>query len=246
MKDVALGCASGHYRCMTNTLDLDPEWGAIDLIEEVEEVFGFKITKEEADRCATVGDLYAVVLDHVPAWNAQRGKCSSSMTFYRIRRSLDPDRRLGINPRCDIPVGERPLKLFKKLSRETSLRFPSPRMTSIGMLGGLLFSAGLLAAIVALLIGSWLVSCVALMISLLGMLPMWADRGQLPAGVTTVGELVRRTAPLNARELQANGGRPADRWSILAALAAEHGSLTPAEITGETFLHRKSMKLAAA
>ena len=41
-----------------NTLDLDPEWGAIDLIEEVEKEFGIKFTNEEVEPCETVGDFF--------------------------------------------------------------------------------------------------------------------------------------------------------------------------------------------
>lgn len=35
---------------MSNTLDLDPEWGAIDLIAEVEQAFDFTITRDQAER----------------------------------------------------------------------------------------------------------------------------------------------------------------------------------------------------
>lgn len=231
---------------MLNTLDLDPEWGAIDLIEEVEKVFSFTIAKNEAEQCATIGDLYAVVCARVPAWDTEEGKCASSMTFYRIRRSLDPDRTQKVTPQTTLTGYNRPVDLFKKLSRETSLRLPSTTLTPTGMFGGLLFVGGLVAAIVTIFIGHWRLSGPAFGLGLFGMLPMWADRGRLPAGVATVGDLVRRTAPLNARELQAEGGRLSDRWSILVSLAAEHGSLTPDEVAPETFLHRKSMELAAA
>ena len=84
---------------MANSLDLDPEWGAIDLLEEVELTFGIKIANEEAERCATVGDLYDVICAHSPAWDGQDGDCGTSMVFYRMRRSLSPDdRRLGCKP----------------------------------------------------------------------------------------------------------------------------------------------------
>lgn len=230
---------------MPNTLDLDPEWGAIDLIEEVERMFGFAITKEEAERCATVGDLYAVVCAHVPDWDAQAGSCASSMTFYRIRRSLDPGRTRSITPRTSLEDEDNPFQLFRKLGKETGLRLPSTRLSPIGMFGGFIFCGGLLVAISMLFLGQWETACLALAMGLVGMLPMWRDRGGLPAGIATVGDLVRRTAPLNARELQADGGRPSDRWSILASLAAEHGTLEPGRIAPETFLHRKSLEQAA-
>jgi len=75
---------------MANSLDLDPEWGAIDLLQEVEQTFGIKILNEEAERCITVGDLYNVICGHSPGWDAQRGNCGSAMVFYRMRRSLSP------------------------------------------------------------------------------------------------------------------------------------------------------------
>lgn len=229
---------------MMNTLNLDPEWGAIDLIEEVEKTFGFKITKVEAERCATVGDLYDVVCARVPDWDTRSGKCASSMTFYRIRRSLDPDKAQGIIPRTAFAEHAAPFELFKKLARETHLRLPSPEPTLIGVAGGWLFTGGLLVAIVTLLTGLWPVSLLAAGVVALGIIPIRADRGRLPQGVTTVGDLVRRTAPLNARTLEGDGARLPDRWSILVSLAAEHGSLMPGEISPATFLHRKSMKLA--
>jgi len=231
---------------MANTLDLDPEWGAIDLVEEVEKVFGFTIAKEEAERCATVGDLYAVVCAHMPDWDGRAGHCASSMTFYRIRRSLDPDRTRSVTPRTSLEDEDNPFQLFGRLGKETGLRLPSARLTPIGMIGGFIFCGGLLVAISMLLLGQWGVACLALAAGLAGMLPMWRDRGGLPEGIATVGDLVRRTAPLNARELQADGGRPSHRWSILAALAAEHGALEPGRIVPETFLHRKSLEQAAA
>ena len=36
---------------MADTLDLDPEWGAIDVIEELEAAFNFNMTDEEAEGC---------------------------------------------------------------------------------------------------------------------------------------------------------------------------------------------------
>lgn len=65
-----------------------------------------------------------------------------------------------------------------------------------------------------------------------------------PAGVVTVAELVRRTVPLSVATVKEAGGRPADRWSILVALAAEHGTLPRDEIGPETFFHRKSLEQA--
>lgn len=230
---------------MINTLDLDPEWGAIDLIEEIEAAFGFTITKDEAERCVTIGDVYRVICDHTPGWEAQGGKCASSMTFYRLRRSLSADESQKITPHTSLQQGGDIHRLFKRVGRETGLRLPPTQSTTIGNVGGYLFSAALIAGIMTLLIGQFKLSMLALGVGMSGTFFVWTDRGRLPVGVATIGDLVRRTAPLNASKLQAEGGRPSNRWEILASLAAEHGILGPDQIRPETFLHRKSMDLAA-
>lgn len=231
---------------MMNTLDLDPEWGAVDLIEEVEGAFGIEISDTEAEQCETVGHIYAVVSAHLPDWDAQSGKCSSSMTFYKIRRALDPDRATAISPRTVLTRCDSPAKLFRMLACNTGLRLPEADQTWLGKTGGLLFTFGLIAVIVTLTVGHLAVSGLMLAFGALGGALEWIDRGKMPPGITTVGDLVRRTAPLNVRRLRTEGGRPSDRWSILVALAAELGTLAPDEISPETFLHRNSLEMATA
>lgn len=232
---------------MANSLDLDPEWGAIDLLEEVETTFGIKITNEEAERCATVGDLYDVVSAHSPDWNSQDGSCGSSMVFYRLRRSLSPDDRRGVTPNTALAsFGLQPSRLFKKVGDDTALRLPADEFTWLDNTGGYLFVGGALAAIVALFTGHWMVGTILVVIALAGLPLMRLDPGRLPAGIVTVADLVRRTVPLNVAILKEDGGRPADRWSVLIALAAEHGVLPPDEIGPETVFHRKQLEAATS
>jgi hypothetical protein len=230
---------------MANSLDLDPEWGAIDLLEEVEATFGIKIENEEAERCSTVGDLFDVVCSHSPDWDGQDGNCGSSMVFYRMRRSLSPGDKRGVTPDTALTAsGLQPSRLFKKLADDTGLRLPSYELTWLGMTGGYLLVGGILAAIVALLSGHWILGGLVALLALAGLPLLRVDPGRLPAGIVTVADLVRRTMPLNAASLKEAGGAPADRWSVLIALAAEHGTLPPDEIGPETFFHRKSLELA--
>jgi hypothetical protein len=232
---------------MANSLDLDPEWGAIDLLEEIEATFDIKISDAEAERCCTVGDVYEVVSAHTPDWDRQDGRCASSMVFYRLRRSLTTDDQRALTPETLLTTSElKPRHLFKKLETDTGLRLPAYEPTSLGVAGGYMLVGGLLAAIVALLTGHWMVTAGALFVAL-GSLPfLHRDAGRFPSGVLTVGDLVRRTAPLNVAKLREVGGRPSDRWSVLVGLAAEHGTLSPDEIGPETFLHRRSLELATA
>lgn len=230
---------------MANSLDLDPEWGAIDLIEEVEAIFRFTITREEAEPCATVGDLYDVVCAHTPDWDGQDGSCGSSMVFYRVRRFLSPDGQRGVTSNTPLTaIGLQPSRLFKQFANDTRLRFPAHQTTWLGMTGGFLVVGGIIAASVTLLTGHWMVGGVFALIALAGLPLLRVDPGRLPAGIVNVADLVRRTVPLNAPILTEAGGRPADRWSVIIALAAEYGTLPPDEIGPETFFHRKSLELA--
>lgn len=230
---------------MRNSLDLDPEWGAIDLLEEVEEAFGIKVGDAEAERCETVGDLYAIVRTHSPDWDARSGNCATSMAFYRIRRSLGAADGRKIKPQSPLLDGSAsPFRLFKALNRKTGLRLPSAELTRPGEIGAYLFTLGLLGSVIALLNGAWVATLVAAFLALLAMLLIRQDPGKLPKGVVTVGDLARRAAALNSGKLKGEGGRPVDRWAVLVALAAEHGVLPPGKIGPDTFLHRKSLEMA--
>lgn len=151
---------------MANSLDLDPEWDAIDLLEEVEATFGIKIANEEAERCATVGDLYDIVCAHSPDWDGQDGSCGSSMVFYRLRCSLSLDDKRDVAPETPLTaIGLQPSRLFKKLADNSGLRLPSHGLTWLGMTGSFLLVGGILAGIIALLTGHWIVSGVAVLIA---------------------------------------------------------------------------------
>jgi hypothetical protein len=187
-----------------------------------------------AEQCETVGDLYAVVRAYSPDWDTQSGNCASSMAFYRIRRSLELEDGRKIKPQSPLLDGSTSaFRLFKALDRDTGLRLPTPEFTRPGTIGAYLFTIGLIGGVVTLFP------------VVLGMLLIRQDPGKLPKGVVTVGDLARRAAPLNSGKLKGEGGRPADCWTVLVALAAEHGVLPPDEIGPDTFFHRKSLELAS-
>lgn len=230
---------------MANSLDLDPEWGAIDLFEEVEATFGIEIANEEAERCGTVGDLYEILCAQSPDWDTQNGNCGSSMVFYRLRRSLSPEDKRGLAR--DTPLatsGLPPSRLFKKLAVDTGLRLPADELTWLGITGGFLLLGGIIVAVVALLTAHWSVSGILALLALAGLPLLQLDPGRFPAGIATISDLVRRTVPHNAASLKDAGGRPADRWSVLVALAAEHGVLPPDRIGPETVFHQKQLESA--
>lgn len=231
---------------MANTLDIDPEWGGIDLIEEVEAAFDIKVADDEAERCSTVGDLYEVIRAHTPNWDEQEGSCASSAIFYRLRRALAPEDKREVSPKSALQhAGTSVRRLFNTLRRETGLRLPTEEATAIGVVGGWMCLLGFIGGLVALITGAWALTGLGALLVAFGFLLLRVDPARLPLGVATVGDLVRRTVPLNAQDLAETGVRPPDRWAIVVALAAEHGSLSPDQIGPDTFLLRKGMELAA-
>lgn len=236
-----------HCRAMTTTLDLDPEWGAIDLTEEVEAAFDIKIADSEAEQCWTVGDLYEIVCRHTPDWEAGDGSCSSSMAFYRVRRSISPHERRAVSPRTPLgSLSERPSRFVDNIGKSTGLRVPMTELTGRGKVGAWLICGAVAAFIAALVWTSWQFAGLAAAVMLAGLLLARSDRGKFPEGVETVGDLVRRTAALNAAKLREEGARPVDRWEVLVALCAEYGALPPTQIGPDTFLLRKGMEIATA
>lgn len=247
IEDVASGNRKAHDWKMANSLDLDPEWGAIDLLEEVEATFDIEISKKEAERCCTVGDLYGVLCAHVPEWDDQQGRCGSSIVFYRLRRSLSPSDKRGVMPSTLLAsIGLPPRRLFEKLAVGTELRLPNLELTWLGITGDFLLVGGMVAAMVALLTKHFMIGGVLILIAVVGLPLLRQDPGRFPAGMLTIADLVRRTVPLNSTIVEEAGGRPADRWSILVALAAEHGSLSSNEIEPGTYFHRRTLELATA
>ena len=165
--------------------------------------------------------------------------------FYRLRRSLYPDSKGPIEPDTALTtIGLQPIRLFKKLADDTGLRFPSYELTWLGVTGRLLLVGSTIATIVSLLAGHWVVSGAFGVIAISGVALLRLDPGRFPDGFVTVADLVRRTVPMNATVLRDAGGRPADRWSILRALAAEHGVMPPQEIGPETVFHRTQLQSA--
>ncbi len=139
---------------MPATLDLDPEWGAIDLLEDVEEAFAIKIADNEAERCWTVGDLFDVIRAHTPHWDERGGSCASSAVFYQFRRSLAPQDRSAVSPRTALErAGMSASRLFKSLRKDTGLRLPTVELTAIGLVGGWLCLVGFIGGIIALFDG---------------------------------------------------------------------------------------------
>lgn len=109
----------------------------------------------------------------------------------------------------------------------------------------MLFLIGIIGGVIALFDTAWELAAGGAVMAAAGGALLKVDPGSLPVGVQTLGDLVTRAVPLNAQKLVEMGARLPDRWTMLTALAAEHGILSPVEISQDTFLYLKSLKLAS-
>ncbi|MBO9580786.1 MAG: hypothetical protein J7498_07820 [Sphingobium sp.] len=225
-----------HYSCMANALNLDPEWGAIDLLEEIESTFGIAVADDVAERCNTVGDLYEVIRSQTSDWDDKSGSCASSAVFYMMRRTSQS--RSGFTPSTPLTElsGGTPRKVFKRLRKMTGLRLPTLNVTAMGGIGIVACLIGIVALIAALTEAAWWSVGGATALLLVGGVLVALDPLGLPPGIITVGDLVHRTVPLNVKRLQSEGRRAPDIWTTLVGLAADHGSIPSGAIQPSTVL----------
>jgi hypothetical protein len=164
-----------------------------------------------------------------------------------LRSALRGER--GTELRSDTPLREvsrrNPRNLFKHLERETELRLPVLEMTALGVIGLRVCFVAVVAIIVTLREGTWAAVALASLCLALGAGLMATDPLRLPAHVLTMGDLVRRVAPLNVGRLKATGRRAPDAWTTLVGLAADHSTVAPSEISRGTFLMEASLKAKA-
>jgi hypothetical protein len=166
---------------MANTLDLDPEFGGIDLIDEVEAAFGIKVEDEEAERCWTVGDLYQVIYARTPNWTEQDGSCASSAVFYQFRRVLAPEDKRLLSPRAPLQsTGMSAQPLFNLLRQKTNLRLPTETPTAIGIIGGWMCLVGFIGGLMALFSAAWAWSGIGVAVVALGVVLLRVDPARLP------------------------------------------------------------------
>ena len=131
---------------MSSSLDLAGDLDDVELIEDVEEAFGFRFSDDELKRCRTVGDLFSLVEARLP--QVSEGSCSTAMCFYQLRRALQPRVATQLRPRT--PIGElrsvSVRSLHRIIKQECGLRPPLQYLSLWGCIA--------LALIVALPLGT--------------------------------------------------------------------------------------------
>jgi hypothetical protein len=217
---------------MQNCIGLAGDGDDLDVVYAVEETFGIKLTKEEAESTRTVGQLYDLVEAKVGADKAEH--CLSQHAFYLLRKALqDRAKTRKLVPDTPIAVvyhapGSTIRQKWIALAEITGLKLPpleamhSRRWalaltTAFLVPGVLIFSADLIHVL-----GKWCTLLVlALPVPWLLVERLWIRIfGDVPARIKTIGDLAREAAGFSYSKLIAGKGYASrhDRWFGLSAI----------------------------
>jgi hypothetical protein len=230
-----------------NCLDLDPHDGDIELIEALELEFGFVPTQEKVGGWLTLGDVHNTLQAEIAIQG--EGACPSLRAFNLLRAALMAGGLSRASLRTDTALDAlaegRPRQWLKLLGKHTGLEMPSSRTGALGVMSVVCWFMG------------WLVGCItaingnlqtALMYSLpfiaIAAILFWLDKGQWPAGIVTLGDLVDRVAGLNHNRLGDVRDLKDSTWRRLTAIVAEQSDTLPAEMKSDTLLFapRKTLR----
>ncbi len=234
---------------MPNTLGLDDDLDAVEVLCDLERIFDVKVSDEEAVRVLTVGEFHDLLLSKISANEAER-KCPSAMTFYRIRSAL---RRLGYGqdliPASDMRILERgwTKSNLERLEEEFGLHLPVAQLTRGGCVASLCFFFVALAGVYSLQPGIPSVLLGSLFGLVASVIIMYIDPGKLPINCTTLADFTKETTALNYGFLIKMGARHSseDIWENLVTVLSRYAYPLPkSEITRETyFLQSRERKM---
>lgn len=223
---------------MPNSLGLDDDLDSVEVMIELEHIFGVKVSNEEAAHISTVGQFHDLLVSKLPP----TGNCASSMTFFRIRGAL---RRLGygdkLTPASETRFLERggTRKNLKKLEVESGLHMPETISTLMGRLAAL---GGFIVTMTGIfsLHPSFASALLGAMVGLgaAGAILIYGDPGELPPDCRTLGNFTRAAAALN---FIGGGLKEEDVWeNLVQALSGR--ALPKHEISRETFFLQSQLK----
>jgi hypothetical protein len=228
---------------VTNSLGLDDDLDGVELVQNLEKAFEIQIADSEAESILTVGQLYDLLLQKIPA-NESNRKCASAMAFYRLKRALKGLGYEAPSPSTGLSFLEgRGAKIsFKKLEHETGLRLPRPELSYGGFFGCLAvviifcvvlgFSAFLHRRYFSGINGF----TVVVVFIVVGWGILYFDPGKLPKSCSTLGGLARKVAALNYGRFIKTGAnhRDSEIWNNLLELLSEY-ALPKSEIGRDTY-----------
>jgi hypothetical protein len=204
---------------MTESLPLVGDGDEIDLLQAIEAAFGVCLTREEAERCVTVGDMHAVLLSKVR--HVERGAlpCPTATAFRRLRRAIEKlQPGQVVRPDTEIVTllaGGGAGRRWRRLQLETGLRLPSAGSGSFLLLMACIGTPFFAYPFVGWLSSLGLLLSIPLAFFLNDRLPI-----SPPSRYDTVGDLARAAAGLNISSLSWPAGamRTRDVWSALEAI----------------------------
>jgi hypothetical protein len=229
-----------------NCLDLDPQDGDIELIEELERQFDFVPTQDLVGGWLTLGDVHATLQAQMAT--RREGACPSLRSFNLLRADLMasglPRTTLRPETPLDAIADGRPRRLLSRLSKQTGLIMPSSRFAAAGNVGSVVFMLGFCGSIVFTVNGQWHAALWLLLPLVLGFSLILIDKGRWPPGIATLGDLVARTAALNHKQLGEVRELPDTLWQRLTAIVAEQSEMPPQAMRADTLLFapRKGLK----
>ncbi|NHO16686.1 acyl carrier protein [Acetobacter peroxydans] len=219
---------------MSSSLGLLGDSDDLALIEDVEEAFGFRLSDCELNHCRTVGDLFELVEARLPT-SGLKGNCATAMTFYRLRRAIQPRIGIALRPGTSISALStlRVKELHRIIKEECGLR-PPVRYISVWGAIALLAIFALPVAVVILDLSGW----IAILSALLATVIFRKMPIRLPHTMLTFGDLVRSVSSRSVGTLAEQGARlrPAEAWDAFRDILSGHTPLSKEAITPETLL----------
>lgn len=223
-------------------LGLDDDLDPIELLGQVEQVFGIKITDEEAAQLVTVGDLHGVIVPKLPSEIGS--KCRTQMTFYRLRKALAPlapDLKLSPSTPIDKITSQSPKKLLQHIEQVTGIKPPPTDQTFYGDASGVLILIFIVAAPISALaqFSHWVVWSILIFCLLLSIVLARIDPGKFFQRDVTLGGLASSMAIHNYGKLIDMGGRHNEKvtWDVLVNILALYSeAIDKDEITTDTVL----------
>jgi hypothetical protein len=204
---------------MTRSFLFDDDMDVVDLLQDLEQAFGLRLTDEELQRCRTIGDLFGLMETRIE--RSSNGSCATAMCFYRLRRALQPRITMELRPKTGIvELRSVPVRrLHRIIDQECGLRPPPPYISLWGCIALILVAALPLFALAA---GwpLWLaLTSVVPAVALYRMAPM-----RLPRGVNTFGDLVRVVASRSIGTLSKEGARlgSTEAWAAFKDIVSGH------------------------
>lgn len=221
-------------RTMSSSLGLQGDFDDIDLIEDVEGAFGFQLSDCDLSHCRTVGDLFELVKARLPT-RGLVGNCATAMTFYRLRRAIQPRITITLRPGTSISALSdlRVQELLRIIKEDCGLR---PPIHVVSYWGCIALAAIPVLSVAALALGwGWRG---AFLSDLLAIIVFRKMPVRLPGTILTFGDLVRSVSSRNIGTLTEQGARlrVSEAWDVFRDVLSDHTTLPKETIAPETLL----------